>query len=205
MAPAALALAVCLTYDGIVFLAHPLILRGAAARAGWLRPTSGPPAERAANILFGLACALDLAAPVLVLAGRLRPLALPERVRPWAVAAGLTVSGVNVALAVSAQRSMGEAWRTGVAGTEGKGLITSGPFRMVRNPVYTSLLGNCIGQSLIMSTVLTPAALAACISALELQTRAVEEPALLAAHGDAFRQYASRVGRMLPGLGRLRG
>jgi protein-S-isoprenylcysteine O-methyltransferase Ste14 len=201
---AALALALCLVYDGVVFVGNPLLVRGRGAAAGWLRPTSGPPAERAANLLFTVACALDLAGPCLVLAGRLRPLPLPRRVRRWAAAAGVAVCGANVVLAVSAQRTMGQAWRTGVAGTERERLITSGPFRAVRNPVYLSLLGNCIGQSLVSATVLTPAALTACLWALELQTRAVEEPALLAAHGDEFRRYAASAGRFAPGIGRLR-
>ena len=204
MPPAALALALCLVYDGVVFVGNPLLVRGRAAAAGWVRPTSGPPAERAANLLFAVACALDLAGPCLVLAGRLRPLPLPGRLRRWAAATGVAASGANLALAVGAQRAMGRAWRTGVAGTEGEELVTSGPFRAVRNPVYVSLLGNCIGQSLVLATALTPLALATCMCALELQTRAVEEPALLAAHEDEFRHYVAHVGRFAPGIGRLR-
>ena len=38
---------------------------------------------------------------------------------------------------------------------------------------------------------------------LELQVRAVEEPYLLRTHGDAYRAYAARVGRFLPGVGRF--
>jgi protein-S-isoprenylcysteine O-methyltransferase Ste14 len=40
-------------------------------------------------------------------------------------------------------------------------------------------------------------------AALELQVRYVEEPYLLRAHGDAYRAYASRVGRFVPGVGLL--
>ena len=39
--------------------------------------------------------------------------------------------------------------------------------------------------------------------ALEIQVRLVEEPYLLRQHGDAYRNYAARVGRFVPGLGRL--
>lgn len=39
---------------------------------------------------------------------------------------------------------------------------------------------------------------------LELQVRFVEEPYLLRTHA-TYASYASRVGRFLPGLGRLRG
>lgn len=204
MTPPVLALALCLVYDGVVFVGNPLLVRGRVAAAGWQRPTSGPPAERRANLLFAVACALDLAGPCLVLAGRLRPLPLPRRLRRWAAVTGAAVSGASLALAVTAQRTMGRAWRTSVVGTEDEALVTTGPFRAVRNPVYASLLGNCAGQSLVLATPLTPVALATCLWALELQTRAVEEPALLAAHEREFRRYAARVGRFVPGIGRLR-
>ena len=38
---------------------------------------------------------------------------------------------------------------------------------------------------------------------IELQVRAVEEPYLLATHGDAYRDYLASVGRFVPGVGRL--
>jgi protein-S-isoprenylcysteine O-methyltransferase Ste14 len=44
---------------------------------------------------------------------------------------------------------------------------------------------------------------AALVLALEIQVRLVEEPHLLRAHGSAYGEYASRVGRFVPGLGRL--
>jgi protein-S-isoprenylcysteine O-methyltransferase Ste14 len=39
--------------------------------------------------------------------------------------------------------------------------------------------------------------------ALELQVRVVEEPYLRRTHGAAYTDYASRVGRFVPGVGRL--
>jgi protein-S-isoprenylcysteine O-methyltransferase Ste14 len=39
--------------------------------------------------------------------------------------------------------------------------------------------------------------------ALELQVRVVEEPYLRRVHGHAFAEYARRVGRFVPGLGRM--
>ena len=46
-------------------------------------------------------------------------------------------------------------------------------------------------------------AVAALVIALELQVRRVEEPHLLRVHADAYRTYAARTGRFLPGIGRL--
>lgn len=39
---------------------------------------------------------------------------------------------------------------------------------------------------------------------IQMQVRAVEEPHLLATHGQAYAHYAARVGRFLPWIGRLR-
>ena len=38
---------------------------------------------------------------------------------------------------------------------------------------------------------------------LEIQTRMVEEPYLLKVHGSAYAEYAARVGRFVPGVGRI--
>ena len=43
------------------------------------------------------------------------------------------------------------------------------------------------------------------VVALELQVRVVEEPYLLVAQGAAYADYAARVGRFVPGVGRLSG
>jgi protein-S-isoprenylcysteine O-methyltransferase Ste14 len=40
--------------------------------------------------------------------------------------------------------------------------------------------------------------------ALELQTRIIEEPYLLAVHGEEYAAYGTQVGRFLPRIGRLR-
>jgi protein-S-isoprenylcysteine O-methyltransferase Ste14 len=47
-------------------------------------------------------------------------------------------------------------------------------------------------------------ALWALVVALEVQVRLVEEPYLLRTHGAHYAEYASRVGRFVPGFGRLK-
>lgn len=42
------------------------------------------------------------------------------------------------------------------------------------------------------------------VAAVELQVRFVEEPYLLRTHGEGYAKYASRVGRFVPGLWRLK-
>jgi protein-S-isoprenylcysteine O-methyltransferase Ste14 len=52
--------------------------------------------------------------------------------------------------------------------------------------------------------VVSVAAVALLVIALELQTRLVEEPYLLRSQGEPYAAYASRVGRFLPGIGTRR-
>jgi hypothetical protein len=48
------------------------------------------------------------------------------------------------------------------------------------------------------------AGLAVTLIGIEIQVRLVEEPYLHGVHGAAYTDYASGVGRFLPGIGRLR-
>jgi protein-S-isoprenylcysteine O-methyltransferase Ste14 len=59
------------------------------------------------------------------------------------------------------------------------------------------------GIALMVPTWLAIAAVATVAAGLELQVRFVEEPNLVRAHGEEYRDYASRVGRFVPGVGRL--
>lgn len=54
-----------------------------------------------------------------------------------------------------------------------------------------------------MPNAVSLAGLALTFAAVELFARRVEEPHLVAVHGDAYRAYTRAVGRFLPGVGRL--
>jgi protein-S-isoprenylcysteine O-methyltransferase Ste14 len=122
---------------------------------------------------------------------------------------GVHVAGAVLAVAglvatAGAQLAMGEAWRVGVDPGERTRLVTAGPFALVRNPIYAGMIPFFCGIALLVPNVLTIAGAALLVVALELQTRLVEEPYLLRVHGDEYSAYAARVGRFLPGVGRLR-
>ena len=61
-----------------------------------------------------------------------------------------------------------------------------------------------IGIALMVGNFVGLLAVACAIISLELQTRATEEPYLLRTHGDDYAAYAARVGRLVPGVGRIR-
>ena len=120
------------------------------------------------------------------------------------------VHGVGIVLAAAAglavfaaQVGMGESWRIGVSPEERTELVTGGWFSIVRNPIYSAMILGWTGFALMVPTWLAFTAIVVVTLGLELQVRAVEEPYLMRAHGDDYRAYASRVGRFVPGLGRL--
>jgi protein-S-isoprenylcysteine O-methyltransferase Ste14 len=99
---------------------------------------------------------------------------------------------------------MGSSWRIGVDPAERTVLVTDGVFRLARNPIFTAMVTAQLGVALMVPTWVSAASLVALVAAVQLQVRAVEEPYLRAAHGPAYTAYASRTGRFVPGVGRVR-
>ncbi len=199
---AALALGLCLTYLLTVFGLREVVQRRESGSTGWVRGLGETRAERVANALFLFSCGLDLLAPSLILAGRLsvwgRLDATPVH------AAGAVLLAAAVVGAWLAQRTMGEAWRTGIDRRRPSELVTRGPFAIVRNPVYSTMLWSSVGVALAVPTAVALVAVPVCLLSLEVQTRLVEEPFLADRHGGIYLDYARRVGRFLPRVGRLR-
>ena len=157
--------------------------------------------EWIAGVLFVLAIAVGAAAPVLDVTDVLEPLDALD-------SAGVRATGVAIFIVglvgtLYAQVAMGESWRIGVDVEERTALVTTGPFAVVRNPIFTAMLPASLGLALLVPNVAALAGFAALVLALEIQVRLVEEPYLLRQHGDTYRNYAARVGRFVPGLGRL--
>ncbi|HET7478137.1 MAG TPA: isoprenylcysteine carboxylmethyltransferase family protein [Rubrobacteraceae bacterium] len=165
-------------------------LRGLGGRpgsAGWL-----------SGLLFVFAFGLGLLAPVLDLAGALVPLFPP------ALFSGLALYLVGLSGTLTAQLMMGDSWRIGVDEREKTRLVTGGPFAVVRNPIFAAVIPTSLGLALLVPNLAALAGFAALFVALQMQVRLVEEPYLLRTHGDEYARYASRVGRFVPGIGRLR-
>jgi protein-S-isoprenylcysteine O-methyltransferase Ste14 len=117
--------------------------------------------------------------------------------------AGTGIAVLGIAAGVAAQLSMGASWRVGVDQAERTELVTHGPFRWVRNPIFTSMGIYLLGLLLVLPTPVTIVAATLFAVGIHLQVRHVEEPYLLRTHGDAYRRYASATGRFVPGLGTL--
>jgi protein-S-isoprenylcysteine O-methyltransferase Ste14 len=154
-----------------------------------------------ARLLSGVGFACAVAAPLAELAG-LDPIAVLDRTPVRAAGAVLVVVGIAATLA--AQLAMGASWRPDVDPKVRTALVTSGPFRLVRNPVLTATAATATGLALVVPNLLAAAMLVAFVAALQVQVRLVEEPYLARVHGTAWERYAARTGRFLPWIGRQR-
>jgi protein-S-isoprenylcysteine O-methyltransferase Ste14 len=137
---------------------------------------------------------------VFVVAGP-APLGVVEPPRALA-ATGWALVALGLSATAWAQAHMGASWRIGVD-ERPTALVTSGPFGVVRNPIYSALLAAVAGLAAVAPSAGTVGAWLVVAAAIAVQTRR-EERHLVALHGAAYLEYAARVGRFLPGLGRLR-
>lgn len=160
------------------------------------------PTEWAGNALFLAALGLFLAALVLGLAGILGPIAVLDGTFGHAV--GFVLYLVGLAATLVAQVAMGRSWRIGVDESERTDLVTTGPFALVRNPIFSAMFLAFLGLVLLAPNAVALVGFAVLAVAVELQVRFVEEPYLLRSHGGRYASYASRVGRFAPGVGKLR-
>jgi protein-S-isoprenylcysteine O-methyltransferase Ste14 len=83
-------------------------------------------------------------------------------------------------------------------------LVTSGPYRWVRHPLYTVGALMFLGLSLLAANWFFPLILAVGSSVLNARTK-IEEKRLIDAFGDEYRAYMQQTGRYLPRLDRLLG
>ena len=174
--------------------------RRATGSSGFRGPSGGPgTASWWGGLLFAAALVLTPVGLVLAVTGTARSADVPAALR-WT---GLVVAVTGFAIVLMAQSGMGTSWRIGVAATERTALVIGGLFALTRNPVFTGMSLALGGLVVMTPTVLTLAGLACLVLAVELQVRVVEEPYLLATHGDAYATYAARVGRFIPRTGRF--
>jgi protein-S-isoprenylcysteine O-methyltransferase Ste14 len=153
-----------------------------------------------AKLLFAAALLLGAAGPVAAIAG-LPPLDVLNH--EAAGVAGLVMAVAGVLATLISQLHMGPSWRVGVDPAERTALVTTGVFALARNPIFTAMTATSLGITLMTPNLISLAATVALVVSVQLQVRAVEEPYLIRLHGAAYTAYAARVGRFLPGIGRL--
>jgi protein-S-isoprenylcysteine O-methyltransferase Ste14 len=116
--------------------------------------------------------------------------------------AGAALMGAGILLMAAAQLNMGASWRIGIDEETKPGIVSSGLYRFSRHPIYLGLLTALAGYTVMMPTPVSLLLFAGAYWGLRTQT-GIEEDYMLRTYGQPYRQYASRVGRFVPGVGKL--
>jgi len=97
--------------------------------------------------------------------------------------------------------AMGDTWRIGVNRKEKTTLVSLGPYRFVRHPIYLFQIIMLVGALLLLPTPLSVFILLLHLGCALIKA-ADEEAYLLGVHGDHYRAYMEQTGGMVPRLGK---
>lgn len=99
----------------------------------------------------------------------------------------------------AAQRELGQQFAYQARLVEGHKLITTGPYRLVRNPIYTGLYGLALATALVHSRwIAIPLFTALYAAGTAIRVKA-EERLLRGQFGAEFEDYARRTPAVVPG------
>lgn len=121
----------------------------------------------------------------------------PYGLWPFWIGAAITVSGLL--FAVWARAHLGRNWSRSVTVKEGHELITTGPYSLVRHPIYTGILCGFLGTAIAISQVRGFVGFALIFVALWAKLR-MEEEWMRGQFGETYANYASHTAALVPYL-----
>jgi len=119
----------------------------------------------------------------------------------WGIAVlTVAIAAASAWLVNAAARHLGKQWALAARLVEGHTLIQDGPYRFVRNPIYTGMLGLLVATGLAV-TGRIPLLLAIMLFVAGTGIRIQSEERLLRqAFGSEFEEYARKVPALIPGI-----
>jgi protein-S-isoprenylcysteine O-methyltransferase Ste14 len=118
----------------------------------------------------------------------------------WLFALSILLFALAGALSWTGARALGRHLRIDASVDATHELVRSGPYRLVRHPIYTSLLCVLLGTGILISPLylMLPAA-AIFLAGTEIRMR-VEDKMLASRFGEQFTAYRHNVPRLIPFL-----
>ncbi len=118
----------------------------------------------------------------------------------WLRWTGVAIALLGFALLQWAQNTLGKNWSDTPRMIQEQSLITTGPYRFIRHPIYTAFL-LILGSTLFISANWLVGLAWIGMTAIEIASRiGFEESLMLEYFGDEYRDYMKRAGRLLPKL-----
>jgi len=125
---------------------------------------------------------------------------LGQTVVPEALLSALTIALVSgsIWIVVAAVRTLGRQWSLTARVIEGHELMTAGPYRLVRHPIYSGMLGMLVATGIALTRWWwLPIGVAVYVAGTLIRTRA-EEGLLREQFGAAYDAYAAGVPALIP-------
>jgi len=113
--------------------------------------------------------------------------------------AGLVVEALGLSLAIWSRRALGRNWSGEISIKVEHELIRSGPYKMLRHPIYTGLLTMYVGTAVVAGEWLSIIGLSLAVYAYWRKIR-LEEASLDMAFGADYAVYRRETWALLPGL-----
>ena len=110
---------------------------------------------------------------------------------------GILLTTAGLAFASWARIHLGKYWSSMVIVKEGHHLIRTGPYRIVRNPMYTGMLAALIGAAIAIGLLMAFIALGIIVIGIWLKIRA-EEEILQEKFGDEYLLFKQEVKALIP-------
>jgi protein-S-isoprenylcysteine O-methyltransferase Ste14 len=116
----------------------------------------------------------------------------------WLRWAGVALAVAGFGLLGWSHRALGRNWSDQPRITRGQRLVSDGPYRRIRHPIYTAFL-LILSSSLFISGSWLVGGLWIVITGLEIRSRiGFEEDRMLARFGDEYRAYKAKTGGLIP-------
>ena len=110
---------------------------------------------------------------------------------------GAIVMVAGVLFAVWAREHLGRNWSSSVTIKQGHELITTGPYALVRHPIYTGILAGLLGTAIALSQVRGFLAVALIFLMYWLKLR-MEEQWMRSQFGETYAAYAHQTAALVP-------
>jgi len=116
----------------------------------------------------------------------------------WALA-GLALEGAALGLAVWARRRLGRNWSGRIEIKQGHELVRTGPYRVLRHPIYTAIIGMTVATAMVDGRIHALLGVALVAAAYWRKIR-IEEAKLGEAFGGEWEEYRRGTWAMVPGV-----
>ena len=187
-------LVIVLRTVSLLALAAPMLLRVSGRHGERKRRASRAGGSRAPVVANVLAVSLFFPSLVMFSASSERSMALP------AALSGCLIAFAGAALVLRSRAELGPAWSFVPQADRGTGPVTTGPYRLVRHPIYLGFALLALGEAIAFGS--WPALLillSGIVPTFAWRARA-EERLLMRTFGDRYAVYRQRTRMIIPHL-----